>query len=65
LSKTQADKPHEEVKGGEETKELPSKEESSITIKTKHICAINESELNKVELAFFRRPQSQYILSDK
>lgn len=33
--------------------------------KTKHLCAINEKELNKVELAFFRRPMNGVIYSDK
>ena len=33
--------------------------------KTKHYCAINEKELNKVELAFFKRPANTVILSDK
>jgi hypothetical protein len=32
---------------------------------TKYYCAINEKELNKVELAFFKRPISQTILSDQ
>jgi hypothetical protein len=35
--------------------------------KTKIVCAINEQELNKVELAYFKRPPSTaaVILSDK
>ena len=33
--------------------------------KTREICAINEKELNKVELAYFKRPLNVVILSDK
>lgn len=36
--------------------------------KTKIVCAINEQELNKVELAYFKRPHTStaaVILSDK
>lgn len=33
--------------------------------KTKYYCAINEKELNKVELAFFKKPTNSVILSDK
>ena len=33
--------------------------------RTKQVCAINESELNKVELAYFKRPMNVVILSDK
>jgi len=52
-------KPTEEIKA------------SSISIsktKTTIVCAIKESELNKVELAFFKRPlilNNIHILSDK
>ena len=35
------------------------------TIKTRVVCAINEKELNKVELAYFKRPLNTVILSDK
>jgi hypothetical protein len=34
-------------------------------MKTKCYCAINEKELNKVELAYFKRPTNTVILSDK
>jgi hypothetical protein len=33
--------------------------------KTQCYCAINEKELNKVELAYFKRPMNTVILSDK
>ena len=46
-------------------KESSDKKEEVPAGKTKFICAINENELNKVELAFFKRQQPQYILSDK
>ena len=40
---------------------------SKIASKTKIVCAINERELNKVELAYFKRPLpiNTVILSDK
>jgi hypothetical protein len=51
----------------EEEKSLNGNQEKTNEIqkKTKHYCAINEKELNKVELAFFKRPNNTVILSDK
>jgi hypothetical protein len=34
-------------------------------LKTIFTCAIDEKELNKVELAYFKRPQNLIVLSDK
>ena len=34
-------------------------------MKTKYFCAIEEKDLNKVELAYFRRPMNNVILSDR
>lgn len=48
-----------------EIKGANTSEESKKAIPTKFICAINEKELDKVELAFFKRSQPTYILSDK
>ena len=39
-----------------------------VQVRTKYVCAISESELNKVELAYFKRPlppMHSLILSDK
>jgi hypothetical protein len=51
----------------EERKTLNTNNERSTesNIKTKCYCAINEKELNKVELAYFKRPTNAVILSDK
>jgi hypothetical protein len=42
---------------------------TKVATKTKVVCAINERELNKVELAYFKRPlpiqSSSVILSDR
>lgn len=46
-------------------KDSSNKEDNNKTGKTKHLCAINEKELNKVELAFFKRPMNVVIFSDK
>lgn len=54
-----------------ENNQLPSTEElkaSDSNRKTMVVCAIKESELNKVELAYFTRPMNSshsHILSDK
>jgi hypothetical protein len=54
-----------------ENNQLPSTEElkaSDSHRKTMVVCAIKESELNKVELAYFTRPLNSshsHILSDK
>lgn len=51
----------------EEKKKINTNEERSSepNLKTKCYCAINEKELNKVELAYFKRPTNTVILSDK
>jgi hypothetical protein len=57
---------HKDAKA-EEKKTISSKDERSTdsNVKTKCYCAINEKELNKVELAYFKRPTNTVILSDK
>ena len=51
----------------EEKKTINNNDERSTdpNVKTKCYCAINEKELNKVELAYFKRPTNAVILSDK
>ena len=51
----------------EEKKTINATDErsSESNVKTKCYCAINEKELNKVELAYFKRPTNAVILSDK
>jgi len=48
----------EQQKLARDKKELTLKDEPTKLNKTRTICAINESELDKVELAFFKRPLS-------
>jgi hypothetical protein len=50
------------------TEEIKTSSISNPKTKTTIVCAIKESELNKVELAFFKRPlilNNLHILSDK
>jgi hypothetical protein len=52
---------------GEERKDSSCRDEVSKEkeASTKFYCAIEERDLNKVELAYFRRPTNNVILSDK
>ena len=50
------------------TEEIKTSIVSNSKVRTSMVCAIKESELNKVELAFFKRPylaNNLHILSDK
>jgi hypothetical protein len=71
LSKEKEDKALLSNEENPPSKEINLKEEGIMTgesikiQKTNHYCAINEKDLNKVEIAFFRRPNTSLILSDK